>query len=126
MAKSVKISESEWRVCRVLWRKSPLTANEIVAQLENSGDWSPRTIKTMLNRLIKKGALDYESIGREYHYSPRISEEECVAAHTRSFVERVFGGEAGAMVATFIRQQRLSKREIAELKAILENKSSDK
>jgi len=126
MAKSVKISESEWRVCKVLWRKSPLTANEIVAQLEDSSDWSPRTIKTMLNRLIKKGALDYESIGREYHYFPRIGEEECVASHTQSFVERVFGGEAGAMVATFIKQQRLSEREIAELKAILEKKSLDK
>ena len=126
MAKSVKISESEWRVCKVLWRKSPLTANEIVAQLGDSSDWSPRTIKTMLNRLIKKGALGYKSIGREYHYFPRISEEECVASHTRSFVERVFGGEAGAMVAAFIKQQRLSEREIAELKAILEEKSPDK
>jgi BlaI family penicillinase repressor len=126
MAKSVKISESEWRVCKVLWRKSPLTANEIVAQLEESSDWSPRTIKTMLNRLIKKEVLGYESIGREYHYFPRISEEECVASHTQSFVERVFGGEAGAMVAAFIRQQRLSEREIAELKAILAEKSLNK
>ena len=125
MAKSVKISESEWRVCKVLWRMSPLTANEIVAQLEDSSHWSPRTIKTMLNRLIKKQALGYKSIGREYHYFPLISEEECVASHTRSFVERVFGGEAGAMVASFIKQQRLSEREIAELKAILEEKSPD-
>jgi BlaI family penicillinase repressor len=126
MAKSAKISESEWRVCKVLWRKSPLTASEIVAQLRDSSDWSPRTIKTMLSRLIKKEALGYESIGREYHYFPRISEEECVASHTQSFVERVFGGEAAAMVATFIKQQRLSEREIAELKAILEEKSPDK
>ncbi len=126
MTKSVKISESEWRVCKVLWRKSPLTANEIVAQLEDSSAWSPRTIKTMLNRLIKKEALGYKSIGREYHYFPRISEEECVASHTQSFVDRVFGGEAGAMVAAFIKQQRLSKREIAELKAILEKKSLNK
>ena len=125
MTKPVKISESEWRVCKVLWRESPLTANEIVAQLGDSA-WSPRTIKTMLNRLIKKGALGYKSIGREYHYFPRISEEKCVASHTQSFVERVFGGEAGAMVAAFIKQQRLSEREIAELKAILEEKSSDK
>jgi BlaI family penicillinase repressor len=126
MTKSVKISESEWRVCKVLWHKSPLTASEIVARLRDSSDWSPRTIKTMLSRLVKKEALGYESIGREYHYYPRISEEECVASHTQSFVERVFGGEARAMVAAFIKQQRLSKQEIAELKAILEEKSSDK
>lgn len=126
MAKSAKISDSEWRICRVLWRKSPLTANEIVSRLEDSSTWSPRTIKTMLNRLIQKGVLDYESIGREYHYFPHISEEECVASHTQSFVERVFGGEAGAMVAAFIKQQRLSKREIAELKEILKEKSPEK
>lgn len=126
MAKSVKISESEWRVCQVLWRRSPMTANEIVARLGDSSDWSPRTIKTMLNRLIRKGALGYKSVGREYHYFPNISEEECIASHTRSFVERVFSGEAGAMVAAFIKQQRLSKREIAELKAILEEQSLDK
>jgi len=125
MAKSVQISESEWRICKVLWRKSPLTANEIIAQLKHSSDWSPRTIKTMLNRLVKKAALSYESIGREYHYFPRISEEECIASYTQSFVERIFGGEAGAMVAAFIKQQRLSDREIAALKAILEEKSLD-
>jgi BlaI family transcriptional regulator, penicillinase repressor len=126
MAKSVKISESEWRVCKVLWHKSPLTGNEIVEQLGDSSNWSPRTIKTMLNRLIKKGVLGYKGIGREYHYFPRISEDECVASHTQSFVDRVFGGEAGAMVAAFIKQQRLSKRDIAELKAILEEKSPKK
>ena len=126
MAKSVRISESEWRVCKVLWRKSPLTANEIVEQLGDSSNWSPRTIKTMLNRLIKKEVLGYKNIGREYHYFPRIGEDECVASHTQSFVDRVFGGEALAMVAVFIKQQRLSKREIAELKAILEEKSLNK
>jgi BlaI family penicillinase repressor len=126
VTKSAKISESEWRVCKVLWRKSPLTANEIVEQLGDKSNWSPRTIKTMLNRLIKKNVLDYKSVGREYHYSPLISEEKCAAAHTQSFVERVFGGEPGAMAAAFIKQQRLSKREIAELKAILDRKEIKK
>jgi BlaI family penicillinase repressor len=107
MAKSVKISESEWRVCKVLWRKSPMTANEIVAQLENSSDWSPRTIKTMLNRLIKKGVLDYKSVGREYHYFPRISEEQCVASHTQSCVVSVLGGGGGGVVGAVIKKQPL-------------------
>ena len=126
MSKTTKISGAEWRVCQVLWRQSPLTANEIVEALADSVTWNPRTIKTLLTRLVKKGALGYESIGREYHYFPRIGEEECVAAHTQSFVERVFNGEAGAMVAAFIKQQRLTDQEISELKAILEQKSGGK
>ena len=126
MSKTTKISEAEWRVCQVLWRQAPLTANEIVEALADSVTWNPRTIKTLLTRLVKKGALGYESLGREYRYFPQIGEEECVAAHTQSFVERVFNGEAGAMVAAFIKQQRLTDQEIVELKAILEQKSGGK
>jgi BlaI family penicillinase repressor len=124
MTKMKKISEAEWRVCQTLWRQSPLTANEIVAQMADSVSWSPRTVKTLLGRLVKKSVLGYENVGREYHYFPKISEAECVTAYTRSFVERVFGGAAGAMVAAFIKDQRLSDEEIAELKAILEQKSA--
>ncbi len=126
MNEAMKISEAEWRVCQVLWRRSPQTANEIVEALEDKTGWNPRTVKTLLNRLIKKNVLGYENHGREYHYYPRLSEEDCVRAHTHSFVQRVFDGAAGAMVASFIKHQQLSTREIAELKAILEKKTGKK
>lgn len=126
MDKALRISDAEWCVCQVLWQHSPQTANEIVTMLADKTDWNPRTIKTLLNRLIKKGILGYENRGREYHYFPQLSEDECVKAHTQSFVERVFDGAAGAMVASFIKNQRLSKSEIAELKAILEKKADKK
>ena len=126
MNEAMKISEAEWRVCQVLWRRSPQTANEIVTALADKTDWNPRTVKTLLNRLVKKNVLDYESRGREYHYSPRLSEEECVQAQTQSFVKRVFNGAAGAMVATFLNSQKLTPKEIAELKAILKQKAGKK
>ena len=119
----MKISEAEWRVCQVLWRHFPQTANEIVATLADKTNWNPRTIKTLLNRLVKKNVLGYESHGREYHYFPRLSEDECVQAQTQSFVKRVFGGAAGAMVAAFLNNQQLSPQEIAELKKILKQKA---
>ena len=119
---AMKISEAEWRVCQVLWRRSPQTGNEIVEALAGKTDWNPRTVKTLINRLVKKNILGYENRGREYHYFPRLSEEECIQAHTQSFVKRVFDGAAGAMVATFINSQQLSPDEIAELKEILEKK----
>ena len=126
MHEAMKISEAEWLVCRVLWRHSPQTANEIVAVLADKTCWNPRTIKTLLNRLVKKNVLGFENRGREYHYLPRLSEEECVQAHTESFVKRVFDGAAGAMVASFLRHQKLSTQDIAELKAILEKKAAPK
>ena len=125
MGKFEKISEAEWQVCQELWRRSPQTANEIAGLLAGSNGWSPRTVRTLINRLVKKNVLGYESMGREYHYFPLVVRDECVAAYTQSFVERVFNGAAGALVAAFIKQQRLSTREIAELKAILDGDSPD-
>jgi len=125
MSKPERISEAEWQVCRELWRRSPQTANELVQLLAADNGWSPHTVRTLINRLVKKKVLNYENIGREYHYFPLISEDECVAAYTQSFVERVFNGAAGAMVAAFIKQQRLSKDEIDELKSILDGESSN-
>jgi len=125
MRKSERISEAEWQVCQELWRCSPQTANEIARLLAGSNGWSPRTVRTLINRLVKKNVLGYESLGREYRYFPQIGKEECVAAYTQSFVERVFNGAAGAMVAAFIKQRRLSAREIDELKAILDGEPPD-
>ncbi len=85
--------------------------------------WNPRTVKTLLNRLVKKGVVGYETHGREYHYYPRLGEAECAGAQTQSFVKRVFGGAAGAMVAAFLDNGQLSAEEIAELKQILDEKA---
>jgi BlaI family transcriptional regulator, penicillinase repressor len=126
MHEAMKISESEWLVCQVLWRHSPQTANEVVDKLAGKTGWNPRTVKTLLNRLVKKNVLGFENRGREYHYFPRLEEEECVWVHTESFVKRVFDGAAGAMLASFIRNRQLSARDIAELKAILEKKAGGK
>ncbi|MDR0311809.1 MAG: BlaI/MecI/CopY family transcriptional regulator [Acidobacteriota bacterium] len=125
MRQSGKISEAEWQVCHELWRHSPQTANEITRLLADSNGWSPRTVRTLINRLVKKNVLGYESQGREYRYFPLIGKDECVAAYTQSFVERVFNGAAGTLVATFIKHRKLSAREIAELKAILDGEAPD-
>ena len=125
MSKSERISEAEWQVCQELWLRSPQTANEIARLLADSNGWSPRTVRTLINRLVKKNVLGYENVGREYHYFPLVGKEECVAAYTQSFVERVFNGAAGALVAAFIKRQQLSAQEIAELKTILDGESQD-
>jgi len=116
------ISDAEWLVMKAVWARSPITANEVVEALAETTSWKPKTIMTLLNRLVKKGALGFEKEGRAYRYSPRVEEAECVRAESRSFLERVYGGALTPMLAHFLAEGRLSKREIEELKRILDRK----
>jgi BlaI family penicillinase repressor len=125
MKKLPKISESEWHVMRVLWKKSPLTANEIVKELAGITNWKPKTIKTLITRLTKKGAVKYEKKGRLYKYRPAVSKDECVHMERRSFVQRVYGGINKPMLASFLEDADLSANDIAELKKILEQKAEE-
>ena len=120
-----QISESEWQVIRVLWAQSPATANDIVDRLSARTTWKPKTIKTLLNRLLRKKAVGFEKHGREYHYFPLIEEARCVQAESKSFLQRVYGGTVTPMVAAFIEDQDLSADEIAELKRILNEKAKN-
>ncbi len=114
-----KISESEWQVMKVLWAENPSTANRIVEVLSPKTTWKPKTIKTLLNRLVQKKAIGFKKKGREYHYYPLVAEDECIRAESRSFVQRVFGGAAKPMLAAFLENEDLSPEEIKELKRML-------
>jgi BlaI family penicillinase repressor len=117
-----KISESEWLVMKTIWNESPITSNRVVEALSGSTAWKPKTIKTLLNRLVKKGAVGYKSKGREYHYYPLIEEAVFVKAESRSFLKRVFGGAVKPMLATMVESEDLSREDIEELKSILDKK----
>ena len=127
MSEPPRISEAEWDVMRVLWDRPGLLAREVVQALEPTHDWSDRTVKTLLARLVKKGVLRYEAEGRRYRYRPALSREACVRAESRSFLERVFDGAVSPMLAAFVRQGlregQLSADEIAELRRLLEEEA---
>ena len=125
MKKLPKISESEWLVMRVLWKKSPLTANEIVEKLAGKTKWKPKTIKTLITRLTNKGAIKFEKEGRLYKYHPAVSKDECVRMERRSFVRRVYGGISKPMLASFLEDAKLSAEDILELKKILDQKAEE-
>ena len=122
MEKIPKISESEWQVMKLLWAKSPSTANKVVKALSPATKWKPKTIKTLLNRLVKKKAVGYEKKGREYHYYPLVAEAECVRAESHSFLRRVYGGATKPMLAAFLENEDLSLEDIKDLKRILNKK----
>jgi BlaI family transcriptional regulator, penicillinase repressor len=116
------ISAAEWKVMKVLWARSPLPAYDVVAQLSKTEDWHPNTIKTLLSRLYKKKALGVKKYKNLYLYFPTVSEEQCVQAETTSFVDRVFGGSIKPLLIHFAEKRKLSKKDLEELKRILENK----
>ena len=117
-----RIADSEWTVMQALWERSPRTANDVVDALADSVTWSPRTVKTLLNRLVTKGALGYTQKGRVYHYYPKVDEADCVRAERDSFLKRVYGGSLTPMLAQFIEDEDLTPEEIQQLKAILDKK----
>jgi BlaI family transcriptional regulator, penicillinase repressor len=118
-----RISEAEWEVMKVVWAKAPCSASEIIETLVSTDPGKhPKTIKTFLNRLVGKKALGFDRDGRGYLYRPLASENECVKAVSKSFLERVFGGSLKPMLAHFVEQKKLSSKEIRELKRLLEEK----
>ena len=95
----LKISQSELEVMDVLWREAPLGSAEVVSRLASKKDWSARTIKTLLSRLVEKKALTTEPDGRRFLYSPAISREAYAGPAARNFAARLFGGRAAPLVA---------------------------
>lgn len=114
----VSISDAEWQVMNVVWDGQPLTAQEIVARLEDQA-WASATVKTMLHRLTKKEVLTYEAQGNRYVYRARARRSDCVKRASRSFLERVFGGESAPLLAHFLRNSKLTANEISDLRRIL-------
>jgi predicted transcriptional regulator len=104
---------------QVLWGKSPLGADEIVAALAQQRDWQEPTIKTLINRLLKKGAVSAASVGRRYLYAPVLQRDDWLHAQSAGLLDRLFSGRIAPLVAHFGRHRRLSAADIAELKQLI-------
>ena len=119
------ISDAESLVMEVLWEAHPLTAEEVVSALAKTTDWQEPTIKTLLNRLLNKGAIAAQREGRRYLYRPVISREDYVHAESKSLLDRLFDGRVAPLVAHFSERRKLSKKDIAELKRLIEEIDHD-
>ena len=117
-----RISEAELVVMKVVWERAPATANQVVDALENRRHWKPKTIHTLLSRLVQKRALAFDKKGREYHFRPRVEAGEYAHAASRSFLSRFFDGEVAPFLACFLEREKLSRQEIEELRRILDGK----
>lgn len=117
----MQISEAESIVMQVLWQRSSCYAEEVISQLREEQDWQEPTIKTLLNRLLNKGAIEAEKHGRRYSYKAVLKREEWVTSESKSLLNRIFDGRVAPLVAHFSEKGKLSKKDIAELRKLIED-----
>lgn len=113
-----KLSELEWEILKPLWEHGPMAARDIYLRVSQENDWAYKTVKTMLARLVKKGALKYDQIGNSYLYQAAYPREEMTRAATRSFIRRVFDGALNPFVAHFA--EHVSHEELQAIKREVE------
>jgi BlaI family penicillinase repressor len=120
--KQIRITDAEWDVLSIAWKKEPVAASEIVEAVANQRKWSLATVRTLLTRLVKKGALRAEKEGRRFLYWPIVSMEACIRQESRSFIDRVFGGAPSSIILDLVKETELTKEDIHELRRILKEK----
>lgn len=115
-----KISDAEWEVMKIIWNTPNIKANEITKLLDDKKEWKQATVKSLINRLLKKNAISFEKDGKEYSYYALVTEEECVLEESQSFLNRVFNGSVSNMVVNLVKNQNLTEDDINELRKLLE------
>ena len=116
-----RISEAEWTVMKFFWKLGPMGMGEAMKALEGVLHWKPRTVQTLIRRLVDKGALHAESQGRDFRYHPAVSQEDCQREESRSFLHRVFDGRLAPFVAAMMDREEVSRDELAALRQLLDD-----
>ena len=106
---------------QTLWTRAPRTAEEILAEVGPVQDWQEGTVKSLLNRLLKKRAVKAARDGRRYLYSPLITRQQYVLGESRNLLDRLFDGRVAPLVAHFSEQRKLTRRDITELKRLIKD-----
>ena len=109
---------------KIFWNESPLTATQVIEALKEDSQWSPKTIHTLIARLVKKEALGVNKDSNLFQYYPLVSKEDCIGDETRSFLQKVCDGSFSMLLANFVKNESLSAKEIQDLKKLLDEKMS--
>lgn len=117
-----KISDAEYEIMKIIWKTHPIKSQDIINRVDPVNGWSEKTIKTMISRLLKKEAIGYEKEGKSYLYYPLIREGDYKKRESRSFLQKFYSGSVNAMLSHFIRDEKLSKDEIDDLKRLLDER----
>lgn len=120
----MKITDAEWDVMEPIWEAGACTAAEVIRRLRATHDWNQSTIRTLLARLVEKGALEYDVDGPRYIYRAVASRRQCVRQEGRSFLEKAFGGDVGELLAHFVTEAPLDQEQIKHLRQLLARKKT--
>lgn len=121
MSKLPQISEAEFEVMKIVWKYAPINTNEITEKLTQTSSWSPKTIQTLIKRLVSKKALTYEKQRRVFVYTPLVREDEYIRKESNSFLKRYYNGNITSMLASYLEDDKLSEEDIASLRDLLSN-----
>lgn len=120
--KNISIGDAELEIMKVIWKaKAPITSLDIGKEVEDKG-WKKTTIATFLTRLVEKGALSADKQGKLYYYTPLITEKEYRKSQTKNLIKTLYNGSVRDFAVSFFEEQKLSDKDIQELKAIFEDK----
>ncbi|HEY1066574.1 MAG TPA: BlaI/MecI/CopY family transcriptional regulator [Pirellulales bacterium] len=124
MAQTVDLSDAEWRVMNVVWERQPLLAQDVIQAVAEPCEWTPATVRTMLHRLVKKGALSFTEDGNRYLYRAAVKRADCVRRAARSFLDHVFRGDAAPLLSHYVRTAKFTPEELAELRKLLDQQET--
>ena len=124
MPRDLQISDSEWDVMEPIWKAGACTAADVIRELRATHDWNHSTIRTLLARLVEKGALAYDVDGSRYIYRAAVSRQRCVRQEGRSFLEKAFGGDVAALLAHFVEEASLDREQLKQLRQLLAQKKT--
>lgn len=119
--KAPDTSNAEWEIINVLWTQSPLSANHIIEQVQQSKAWNEKTIRTFITRLYKKGLLSREKQDGVYQYTPTVEEDYMKYEKTKTLVNQLYGGDVKSLVLNFVEQKELNEQDLQELHDLLED-----
>jgi BlaI family penicillinase repressor len=121
MLKQITITDAELTIMKALWEKGSATSPEIFDSVEDAENKNKSTLKTLLLRLVQKGAVKAEEINsRNYMYSPLITQEDYIDYTRKNFIDRVFGGSAQKMLLNFVKEEKISKDDLKKLMDLIE------
>lgn len=119
----LQITDAEFCVMKALWEIEPCTSSEIVEEVSEEQDWNDKTIRTLINRLVSKGAVKAEKTGsKAFTYSSLVSKKDYISEENSNFLNKLYGGSVKLMLASFVENNKLTKEEIENLRDILEGK----
>lgn len=120
-----RISGAESQIMEALWARGPLGVDEIVAEVGPAQEWGDATVKTLINRLLKKKAIASERVGGRARYRPLVTREDYVTGESQGLLDRLFGGELAPLVAHYARHRPLRPEELKRLKALIAEMERD-